>query len=338
MKKIVIVKTSSLGDVVQSFPVIPYLKNIFPNSSISWVVTSRLSSIINSHPLIDHTIELSYQGLKSLRKKKFDYLFDLQGNTKSALVTLLAKASVKVGYGKRSVREWPNLLVTDVKIDISKKQNISNFYVSLVREFFKRSSSYVTDSKVLLPISKKQKEEIHSLVKNGSPLNVMVCPHSKWKNKKLSFQTLSEFLSRLSEKYQPTFFLMSGSSQEALENKKLGSELKSPVKYLDKLPIEVWHNFMNEMDLVIAMDSSGLHLSATTSCPTYSVFGPTKASVFKPFGDMHGAFEGVCPFNANFNKQCPKLRTCKTGGCIKDIDPLALWQHFENWIDQQNIF
>ena len=64
-------------------------------------------------------------------------LFDLQGNCKSALVTFLARADIKIGFSQNSVSEWPNLFFTDFQFEVDKKKNIREQYLSLVQTFFK---------------------------------------------------------------------------------------------------------------------------------------------------------------------------------------------------------
>jgi heptosyltransferase-1 len=64
--KVLIVKTSSLGDIIQSFGVLDYLHNKFPGVEVDWVVESSLQSIVSAHPLVHKAIPVD---TKSIRKK-----------------------------------------------------------------------------------------------------------------------------------------------------------------------------------------------------------------------------------------------------------------------------
>src|SRR5579872_2064853 len=107
--KILIVKTSSLGDIVHAMPVLEYLKEKYPEASIDWVVEKGSKDFVQAHPLVDDVLCLDSKSwrnpgslfknwknikafLKTLRKKEYNFLYDLQGNTKSALITLIARA------------------------------------------------------------------------------------------------------------------------------------------------------------------------------------------------------------------------------------------------------
>lgn len=330
--KILIVKTSSLGDVIQSLIVLNYLKEKFPHCKIDWIVRRDVISFLKSHPFLDEAIELSISNLLKIRKKTYDFIFDLQGNTKSGFVTFFCKGKEKIGYAKKSVREWPNLLATDIKYDLYKGQNISDFYLGLIKAHFQDQYPFIA-TKSLLKTSSK---EIFNKIK-PKQVNIMVCPGSKWENKKLSTDALVSFLQKIQKKYSCHFFLSTGSDQERKENEHICRKLVKEITILDRMSIASWQNFMSMMDIVIAMDSSSLHLCATVQVASFSIFGPTSSLVFKPKGDRNHFIQGVCPYGQTFVKQCPKLRTCRTGACVKDLNADQLFSSFIKWEKEQNI-
>src|SRR5882724_4710863 len=102
---ILIVKTSSLGDIIQAFNVLDDLHNRFPTASIDWAVEASFHSIVAAHPLVRRAIPLAIKrrrnlwgALRALRQDRYDLVFDLQANCKSGLITLLARGGIKVGY------------------------------------------------------------------------------------------------------------------------------------------------------------------------------------------------------------------------------------------------
>lgn len=331
--KILIVKTSSLGDVIQSLVVLNYLKQTFPHCKIDWIVKKKITSFLKAHPLVDKVIELSFSNLLKMRKKTYDYVFDLQGNTKSGFVTFICKGKEKIGYNKKSVREWPNILATKQRYFISKKQKIGDFYLGLIKTHFQDFNPFVKKSPLVKrSISKNLLEKI-----DPKQINIMVCPGSKWENKKVSAEALISFLQKLQKKYSCHFFLSSGSDLETKENEKISKELIQKATLLDQISIFDWQSFMSMMDIVIAMDSSSLHLCATVDIPSFSIFGPTSSLVFNPKGEKHYAIQGKCPYGQVFIKQCPKLRSCSTGACIKNLSGDDLFYSFTKWEEEQGI-
>ena len=106
--KILILKTSSLGDIVHVFPTLSYLKKKFPHSQIDWIVEDQFATLLESHPEIHaiyrvHTkawrkgrlLKKLWEFRKQVQSQKYDFLFDFQGNVKSGLLSYLVCAKQK---------------------------------------------------------------------------------------------------------------------------------------------------------------------------------------------------------------------------------------------------
>lgn len=347
MKKILIVKTSSLGDIIHAFPVVNFLKKEFPDSQIDWVVEKSFSEIVRSHPSIHRVIEVNTKGWRksifrkstwqemrsfknSLTQEIYDVVIDLQGNTKSAWPTFLSKSAKKIGFGSKTVHEWPNLLVTNQRFNPPLNLNVREENLYLVQHFFQRYGA--VEETVNLKLTLEQKQALDLVLKNipeNAGKKILICSGSAWKNKQVSEQALEELLLEI-EKNEKAFFLFAWGS---LEEQKVAQNLHERFKnsqVLEKLSFPVLQNFMQYMDLIIAMDSLPLHLAGTTKTPTYGIFGASSENKYKPLGDRHYSLQGECPYGVLFERRCPKLRTCPTGACIKSLDGKKLYQPLKN--------
>ncbi len=349
-RRFLIVKTSSLGDIIQAFDVLNYLHRRFPDASIDWVVEERFFSIVEAHPFVDRTIVFDIKKIKqrwyektfwqslwtairSMRRVRYDLLFDLQGNCKSGAITFLCKSKIKVGFGKKSVREWPNVLATHQRFDIPRSINIRQQYINLVQKFFADHSSMEVEG-IRFKISAEDRNRLDNLLSLEvlqKKMRVMVCPGSKWSNKQLSQETLESLMSKMENVLSCSFLMIWGTDEERKSCLALQQRFSHCSIVVDRLELPIWQNLMSEVDLVVAVDSSALHLCATTSTPTFSIFGPTSPDVFKPLGFNHFAAQGVCPYKKLFEKQCPLLRSCLTGACIRDIPANQLFDQFWGW-------
>lgn len=304
--EILIVKTSALGDIIQAFPVLDALEG----HTIDWVVEERFLPLVQTHPLIRKAIPITmnrvFSSLRAVRQRRYDVVFDLQGNCKSGLFTLAARGDVKVGFGMKSVREWPNLLATHRHYNVPLNINMRLQYLGLIEAYFQKKLSLKEMTGAPRPFKK-----------------IMVCPGSKWANKQLSVKTWVDFLGRIEG---AAFLFVWGSEQEKSMCEEMREKLGGEVS--GKLTLPEWQQKMKEMDLVVAVDSSALHLAAAAQIPTFSVFGPTSLELFKPLGAHHTAYQGTCPYNRQFIKTCPVLRSCPTGACIKNIRADDLYRIF----------
>jgi len=367
--RFLIVKTSSLGDIIQAFSTLNYLHKRFPSAMIDWVVEKRFATIVDAHPLVRRSIafdikrfktrwrELRFwrilaQSFKALRSEQYDAVFDLQGNCKSGVITFLSQSKAKVGFGRKSVREWPNVLATRVRFEIPRTINIRMQYLRLIQLFFHlehpglkgevsslEDESAVDVQGVRFKIDSMSQALIQSLLeapelRRGK--RIMICPGSKWINKQLPQDTLASLMNKIEEALHCSFLLVWGAEEEREICGSLQRQFSSCSCVIDRMELPLWQNLMNEMDLVIAVDSSALHLCGTTSTPSFSVFGPTSPEIFKPVGATHFAYQGSCPYQMIFEKQCPLLRSCSSGACIRNLNADELFGHFWKWWQNLN--
>lgn len=338
--KILIVKTSSLGDIIQSYPVLTYIKKKHPEAQIDWVVERPFADLLRAHPLVNHVWEIDSKAWRkawyslgnlsrflSLKKKinaqHYDLIFDLQGNLKSGLLLSQFKANLKIGFGPKTVHEKVNTWFTDMHYESTPGVNIRDDYLRLPQAHFNDNQHY-EDPGVALRITPEQNQSIEAIL-DQFPKPYLVCPGSAWMNKQVTVEALLEFLALLQSEKQCGYLLAWGNEAEKALVDQLQAKLPNS-KVIPRLHLAVLQNLMSRVELVIAMDSLPLHLAGTTGTPTMSVFGASLASKFKPKGKLHVAMQGGCPYGKTFPKRCPTLRTCKTGACIRSLTGRQIYE------------
>lgn len=341
--KILIVKTSALGDVIQCFPVLDFLHRLFPSAAIDWVVEKPFSELLKAHPLIHRVYEVetkkwkraplaiqswkeAYRAFKDLRETPYDLAFDLQGNLKSGLFIGAAKGREKVGLSRACAPEWPNTFFTTKRFDVDRKASITSQYLSLAAAPFPNQKPEGRGL-VRLNISEEEEKWIDEQLSGAKGPRLMVCMGSNWENKKLSLATWEAFLKKVEEILSPTLFFVWGDEKEREE----AEQLARGRRLLPRMGLPVWQRMMGQMDVVLSVDSGALHLASTTGVRTYSFFGPSSPRVYKPPGEKHGSFQGACPYGISFTKRCPKLRTCSSGACVKSVFSDVLIKNFFDW-------
>ncbi|MBA3817180.1 MAG: hypothetical protein H0X29_11825 [Parachlamydiaceae bacterium] len=362
MKKILLIKTSSLGDIIQAYPVLDFLHDKFPKAEIDWVVERPFEELVRAHPKINNVLCVATKEWRcrfyclsilkeirdfwrQLRRNNYDVVFDLQGNVKSGLILSQVKSRQKVGFGKKSVPEWPNTFFTNKRFNPPAGGNIREDYLAVVKAFFSDTTPCAVSSpshsnKVTLKISDIQKAAVQSVLQNvffEGHLKVVICPGSAWRNKQMTLEALLVFLSGVQEHLRCHFLFLWGSFEEKALVDQLHEHFMRHSLVIDRMSLPMVQNLMMEVDLVIAMDSLPLHLAGTTLTPSFSIFGPSLAQKYKPIGPQHFAFQGACPYGSIFEKRCPILRTCPTGACIRELaGDGELIIKFRNWWDSYN--
>jgi heptosyltransferase-1 len=107
--RILVVRLSSMGDVIHALPAVASLKHSFPHSHVSWVIRTRWAPLLEGNPFVDEVIpfERTLSGIfgtrRKLREHRFDLAVDFQGLLQSALVAAAARPDRMAGFDQ--VRE-----------------------------------------------------------------------------------------------------------------------------------------------------------------------------------------------------------------------------------------
>ncbi|MSP53845.1 MAG: lipopolysaccharide heptosyltransferase I [Gammaproteobacteria bacterium] len=152
--KLLIIKTSSMGDIIHTLPAITDAAQHIPNLQIDWVVEECFAEIPLWHPAITNVIPVALrrwrkQPLKTvrsnewrnfyrqLRATEYDFVIDAQGLIKSAFLTQLARG-IRCGFTKYSARESLAALVYQQHYEIKKQQHA----ITRTRELFAAILNY----------------------------------------------------------------------------------------------------------------------------------------------------------------------------------------------------
>lgn len=330
--RVLIIKTSALGDIVQTFGAVRFIKELYPNAVIDWVVEKSSLSLIKAHPDIAHIHMLDtkkwrkswigswreIQALaKQIRRVPYDIAFDFQGNFKSGLVMGLSRAKAKVGFGRKTVAEFPNLFFTNFKVDPKPGNHVRQDYLALVEGWFGQKGEL---HPTLLKLSVEETALLKQLtLKKGEGRHILVCPGSHWKNKRMSLDNWCEQLKQVPASH---IWIIRNGEAEKVFAEELASKIKG-AHVLPELSLPLLQHWMKGMDLVMAVDSVPLHLAGETGVATLSFFGPSSSKKYAPLGKQHHIVQGNCPYRRQFEKRCPILRSCKTGACMDFLHDMS---------------
>src|SRR5207244_3770098 len=110
--RILIIKPSSLGDIVHALPAAAALRRLYPAAALTWLVKPEWSEILEGNLSIDEIVILPasphrlFQTVRRLRAKRFDLVVDLQGLLRSGLLAWLTGAPMRVGYAAAREGSW----------------------------------------------------------------------------------------------------------------------------------------------------------------------------------------------------------------------------------------
>ena len=264
-----IVRFSSIGDIVLTTPVVRCLKQQMPNCKIHFVTKTQYSSILHDNPYIDKVIEYSGDWnmfIGGLKTSKYDYIIDLHHNART-LRLKNAMAIKSFSFNKLNVQKW---LLTALKINMMPSIHIVDRYLATLSEF-----DIVNDGKGLdyfIPeLDEVKQSDIPSSHLFGYIGLVIGAAHN---TKKLPLEKLKELCSKLNY----PIILLGGK-----EDRKIGEELTEidSTKIYNscgKFSINESADLVRKAKLIITHDTGLMHIAAAFKKPIISIWGNTVSS------------------------------------------------------------
>ena len=326
--KVLIVKTSALGDIVHSLPVLPYLQSALAGMEIDWLAEERFAPLLEGHPAIRKVhrvrtkewrrnwMEAGRRELpdlvRQLRREGYDAVLDLQGNSKSALFALVSGAPLRFGFDRRGVREWPNLLATNRRVPLSNDDfHITERSLAIARRAFPGGEGGPLAGP--LCAAAEALEAVDSDLKGFGARRKRVVIHygTSWKTKLWPVESWGELASRLYDELGLLPVLTWGSEEER--------EVAWAIRNLSGNRANLWPRrgtlaeivaLLSRADLVIGGDTGPVHIAAAVGTSTVSLFRVTDPWRNGPRGPEHIRLKSPLGCSPCLRKDCPQDREC----------------------------
>ena len=149
-EKILIIKPSSMGDIIHALPVLATLREHYPKAEIAWIVKDKFSDLLKDNPDLTDIISFDsnsfLQLINILRKRTFDVALDLQGLFRSGILAYFSKASHRIGFSKINSRELSHIFYNHKVTPSQKAVHVVDKNLSLLEPL--GISEYIYDFKI----------------------------------------------------------------------------------------------------------------------------------------------------------------------------------------------
>ncbi len=311
MDKILIVKPSSLGDIIHSLSFLNSIKSYFPKAEIHWVISKGLEGLLEGHPMINRLIIINKdmwkkisrtretmkevrQLFKELRNENYDLVIDLQGLLRSGIITKITGAPVRVGF--KEAREGSRFFYTH-KVEGGKDIHAVDRYLK-VAEFLGCDISNVCFP---LPLSVDS-----SLITRHSSLPddyAVIVPGARWETKRWPAERFGELVALL-----PLKSIIVGSKADVNIADKIVSLSNGKASSLaGKTTLKDLIEIMRGARFVVSNDSGPMHIAVATGTPVIAIFGPTSPQRTGPYRNDHIVIKSGLECSPCFKKKCKKF-------------------------------
>jgi heptosyltransferase I len=319
IKKILIIKPSSLGDIFHAFPAFYLLKKYFPDAEIDWFINISFAPILSYiEEDLNRVILFRRKDFKNwfkavktflklyldIRKEKYDLVIDMQGLMRSAIFTFIARSGNKVGFS--DVREKISKLAYNGKVDIPEEiTHAIDKNIYLVLSIFKKDH-IVPD--YILPVDKKV--DIKSILRSkkieGNCKYITISPGARWTTKTWSPEFFAKISDDIVKEHPDIKIVLIGSSAEIELAEKLISlcEIAKPVSTVGETTLNELVEVIRNSQLLLTNDSGPMHIGAFLRVPVFALFGPTYPEKTGPYWEWNKVYQSKKGCIKCFKRDC----------------------------------
>jgi lipopolysaccharide heptosyltransferase II len=289
--KLLIIKLSSLGDIILSTPGLRAVRERFPHHKISFLVGEESKEVLLRCPYIDELLVVDLKnrdrGLKGLlgiarilRKKNFDLVIDLQNNRASHLLSFLSLSAERYGYDNKKFGFLLNHRIKDTKPAIDP--------VTHQFRVLKMLGIDLRDNHLELWPGENDDEYVENLLNtewlsaDQKIIGININASRRWLTKCWPKGNIAKLCDELGLRNMRV--VITGTQDDAVEAAGLISMVKNTkiINACSKTSVNQLASLIKRCALYISADSSPLHIAAAMAVPVIAFFGPTDPARHMP--------------------------------------------------------
>lgn len=289
-KRILLIKPSSLGDVVHALPVLHGLRMRYPDARIDWLISSAFAPLLESHNELNELIifDRRYFGrvgrspqatrgfvrfVQGLRARRYELVIDLQGLFRTGFLAWASGAPVRIGFYSGREAAW--IFFTHRIRDGSSNMHAvdRNYSVSKLLGF------EGVPIRFNLPVSDVDYDDARTVLRDaglqdGEPV-VVVVPGARWETKRWPPERFAEAVDEIHARRRGRCVLAGGSEEVGLCERIVGLCRSAPVSLAGRTSLPQLAALLGLADLVLCHDSAAMHLAVALERPLVCLVGPT---------------------------------------------------------------
>ena len=298
-ERILIVKPSSLGDLIHTLPVLHGLRVRYPDARISWLVADPYAALISDHPELDDVIRFDRKlyamvgrelkpsvafidFVRSLRGENFDLAIDVQGLFRSGFLTMASGAAVRIGY--TSAREMASMFYTHRVSDDEPDMHAADRYYLLSRTLGFADVAMEFNLAVTGEERRAATRLLSSAGLGAEEPFVAVFPGARWETKRWAGARFAAMIDRVQTDYGIRSVLLAGGDERTLCESIAEGAVSTPVNLAGETGVRGLVAVLERAAVIVAHDSAPMHIAAAMGRPLVAILGPTNPLRTGPYG------------------------------------------------------
>jgi heptosyltransferase I len=329
-----IIKPSSMGDIVQALPVLTALRETHPEAHIAWVVARPFAGLLEGHPRLDELILFDrhrfgrigasvgatkeFLGfLEELRGRQFTLVLDLQGLFRSGFMAAVTGAPDRVGF--QAAREMAGLFYTE-KVPTDGLTHAVDRYMAMARAVG-LAEPKATDH---LPVSEEARASVRRrLAEEGVTADepvLAVSAHARWETKQWPPERFAKVIRRAyAETGARSVLVGSAAAAEISRAVAQAAPEARPVDLVNRTNLKELVALIADARAMVTNDSGPMHVAAAVGTPVVAIFGPTDPDRTGPYGPGHRVLARRAECSPCFRRQCLYAGGPQALCCLKNV-------------------
>jgi lipopolysaccharide heptosyltransferase I len=324
--KVLILKPSSLGDVVQALPVLRLIKRHLPHSSVYWWIDTDLSDLLRDDADLTGIVHFQRKrwaapsnwirlssDIAWARGQCFDWVIDLQGLLRSAAFAWLANGTLTIGLDtpREGARGFYDIAVP--------RRSFHTHAIDWYLETLKALSVPVNATFDWLPVRGEVASRLDRRWSLKAKRWILLQPGARWINKRWPVEHFAQCVRALAESHPDHSFGVLGNAYEQPFAAEICAAV--PAKCLDlsgKLTLPELVEWIRSAELMITNDTGPMHIAAAVGTPVIALFGPTEPRRTGPYGQIERALQIALPCVPCMRSRCHYVKRFE---CLRALKP-----------------
>jgi lipopolysaccharide heptosyltransferase I len=312
LRKILVIKPSSLGDVVHSLPFLNALRDSFPKAEIHWIIAKGLEGLLEGHPMINKlwiinkdnwkrikavrtTIKELRSLFKSLKAERYDIVIDLQGLLRSGILAKASGAPVRIGF--KEAREGSRMFYTHT-VKAGKDVHAVDRYLEMAKFLG------CDTSEVKFPFPLSFTSQLSPLSFQLPDKYAVIVPGARWETKRWHPERFGQLASMMHVKS----IVVGGESDADIADIVARNSCSNAVSIVGRTSLKELIEVMRNASFVVTNDSGPMHIAAALNVPVFAIFGPTNPLRTGPYGKPHVIIRKELECSPCYRKKCKGIK------------------------------
>ena len=339
--KILILKPSSLGDIVLSLPVLRLLKSHLPDTEIYWWVETTFAPLLADDPDLDGIVLFDRQrwkspvtwtepirSVRSMRRMKFDWVIDLQALARSAIFGWFANGDFFIGLDDS--REWASGFYDLAVRRPSSSLHAADWYLQVLRALDVPVHSNFT----WLPLRPLVANEMRSKWKMDQHRWIALQPGARWPTKRWPAEHFSEVVRQFGSRHPDFRFAVLGSqADQALAETICRADPKRCVDLAGKISLPEMIEWIRACEVMVTNDTGPMHVATAIGKPLVALLGPTNPLRTGPYQRPEDVMQLELPCVPCMSSRCNNPKEME---CLREIVPSKVVEAIEKRVNQRS--